>query len=192
MKAIHDCVDNEEFKKDIEGTYLRNNGYGVKPEHRVKLHLNRRDDAIYNKLLEFDRPVSEKDMGETFIASSIYINYKYFCDARCVETWKMPEKYQVLEEGSGPNKTKMRPPFRFSMIGLSEGDEVVFCNNPAIVATVANDKQVLYGGKTWSLSGLAGYILGKDSSVGVQGPLYFAHNGVPLANLRDEIEANVL
>ena len=80
MKAMHDCVDNEDFKRDIEATFIRNNGYGIKPEHRVKLHLNRRDDAIYNKLLEFDTPVSTEDIGDAYSVSSLYKNYKYFCN----------------------------------------------------------------------------------------------------------------
>lgn len=110
---------------------------------------------------------------------------------RCVEVWKMPEEYQTAREDMSAGKGKKRPPFQFSMIGLVEGDEIAFYNNPAIIATVVDDNQVLYGGKKWSLSKLAASILGKDTSSGVQGPLYFTYDGVSLASLRDEVEANV-
>lgn len=81
MKAIHDYVDNDEFKKDIDSNYLHNNGYGVSANHKVKLHLNRRDDQVYNKLLSRDTYTSP-DMLLTHEAKSrIYQNYDYFYGA---------------------------------------------------------------------------------------------------------------
>ncbi len=80
MKAIHDYVDNDEFKKDIDSNYLHNNGFGVAPNHKVKLHLNRRDDAIYNKLLEKDTFTTAEEIGSDAANSSIYANYSFFYD----------------------------------------------------------------------------------------------------------------
>lgn len=78
MKAMHDYVDNEEFKKDIDSSFLHNTGYGTPESHKVKLHLNKRDDAIYNRLLEFDEFVQPEALNKQDAASSIYQNYAFF------------------------------------------------------------------------------------------------------------------
>lgn len=78
MKAMHDFVDNQDFKKDIDATFLRNTGFGVAANHRVKLHLNRRDDAVYNKLLESSELTRPDELSEKEIESSIYANYSFF------------------------------------------------------------------------------------------------------------------
>ena len=78
MKAMHDYVDNVEFKLDISNNYLRNTGYGISSAHRVKLHLNRRDDAIYNKLLSVDTFQEDIGLSVTERDSHIYKNYVFF------------------------------------------------------------------------------------------------------------------
>lgn len=78
MKAMHDLVKNDAFKNDVDSSYLRNNGFGISPNHSVKLHLNRRDDAIYNKLLERNEFTTAGELGKQESESSIYRNYAYF------------------------------------------------------------------------------------------------------------------
>ena len=81
MKAMHDYVDNDDFKRDLDSNYLHNNGYGVAPNHKVKLHLNRRDDQVYNKLLESDAYTPPEKMSPSEASSRIYKNYDYFYGA---------------------------------------------------------------------------------------------------------------
>lgn len=57
---------------------MHNNGYGVKPEHAVKLHLNKRDNAIYNKLLEKNTFTDSGEISDEMEKSRIYENYSYF------------------------------------------------------------------------------------------------------------------
>ncbi len=83
LKAIYDFVDDAGFKKYIDENFLHNSGYGVKPEHIVKLHLNKRDDAIYNKLLENNTFTQPDDISEDAANSHIYKNYAYFYECVC-------------------------------------------------------------------------------------------------------------
>lgn len=80
VKAMHDYVDNTEFKNDLNATFLRNAGYGVSAEHKVKLHLNRRDDIVYNKLLSHDNFTEATTLSADEAASRVYQNYAFFYD----------------------------------------------------------------------------------------------------------------
>lgn len=107
---------------------------------------------------------------------------------KCLDLWSFPEAYQRNVSGE-PSVGKRRPPFRFSMIGLMEGDEVAFVGNPDIRASVLDDSHVLYDGKRYSLSSLAAELYGGNSAL--QGPAYFMFDGETLDQLRNEAEANV-
>ncbi len=81
LKAMHDCVCDEDFKRGIEQTYLKNTGYGVDPRHAIKLRLNRRDDQIYRQLLASDGFVPAEQLTPAQAASSIYQNYLFFFES---------------------------------------------------------------------------------------------------------------
>ena len=111
----------------------------------------------------------------------------------CTEIWKYPLEYQqtLLEKKDEcKQKKKKRPPFRFSMIGLSEGDEIQFVDDSSKTATVSDDTHVLFDGETYSLSKLAAKLKGKETN-NLTGPLYFMYEGVTLGDLREEFESNV-
>ena len=76
-------VDNEDFKRDLDSNFIHNNGYGVTVDHKVKLHLNKRDDAIYNKLLQSKTIATPDNFTPEEQESRIYQNYKFFCE--CVK-----------------------------------------------------------------------------------------------------------
>ncbi len=105
---------------------------------------------------------------------------------RCIEIWSIPKEYQPEIDLSTPEKK--RPAFKFSMIGLSEGDEVSFIGNPSKIAVVADENHVEYDGERYSLSGLAAKLLGRSSSNGTAGPNYFEYEGEKLSDRRDRME----
>lgn len=78
-----------------------------------------------------------------------------------------------------------KPPFRFSMVGLHPGDEVVFARDSSIVATVVDDRHVEHEGVTSSLSALAEQLLGRGA---VQGTLHFKYGDETLVEMRGRIE----
>ena len=133
----------------------------------------------------FTRQLAE---AEEWSIESIRNRCKELTD-KCLETWPMPAEYQPIQMDE--LTPKRRPPFRFSMVGLEKGDEILYINDPSRVAIVEDDSHVRYEGQVYSLSGLATLLLGRDSSNGIAGPLYFTYDGQTLAELRDEIETNM-
>jgi hypothetical protein len=79
LRACLDFATDDALKRDIEGC-LRNTGYGVEPGREVKLHLNRRDDAVYAKLLATHAPLDAGVLSAGQRASSIWCNYSDFRD----------------------------------------------------------------------------------------------------------------
>lgn len=111
----------------------------------------------------------------------------------CVQLWAYPPEYQVepLQESLDTSSRKRKQSFRFSMVGLSEGDEIEFVEDRNKVAVVVDDTNVEYEGEIYSLTRLAAFLKKKDSSAGMHGPQYFMYNGVTLDDLRNERESNI-
>lgn len=80
--------------------------------------------------------------------------------------------------------------FSFYRKGLHDGDEIKFISDKTIVATVAGEREVEYGGQTWKLSPLT-YKVFEDkgqlnSSGAYQGANYWQFNGHKLKDLQDK------
>ena len=83
-------------------------------------------------------------------------------------------------------KKEQRPPFDFSMVGLTVGDEIVF-DALQIPVKVAGKNKVEYEGRLWSLSAFCGTYLPEEmhnKSEAYQGPKYFSYEGKTLWEIR--------
>ena len=88
------------------------------------------------------------------------------------------------------DKKEQRPPFDFSMVGLTVGDTVVF-DALGIEVKVAGKNKVEYDGRLWSLSSFCGTYLPEEmhnKSEAYQGPKYFSYEGKTLWEIRLERE----
>ena len=74
-----------------------------------------------------------------------------------------------------------KKPFRFSMVDIGIGEELIYIDNPSIVVTVVSDNKVSYNGEIFSLSALAEKLKGLKA---IQGPLYFTYKGERLTDLK--------
>lgn len=92
------------------------------------------------------------------------------------------ESRQQLSEGRN-----RRSRFRFSMVGLKPGDEVVFKDDASKHAVVVDDLHVEFNGVTTSLSRLAAELLGAPDR-SVQGTIYFTYGGELLDDMRRRFE----
>ena len=98
----------------------------------------------------------------------------------------------IADDGAGEEEDVVlprvgrKPPFRFSMVDMHEGDVITFVNDPSQTAIVASDRKVLYQGEITSLSWLAQVLLKKDNPV--QGTLYFTYEGETLDARRERFE----
>lgn len=87
-------------------------------------------------------------------------------------------------------KKEQRPPFDFSMVGLTVGDEIVF-DALQLPVKVAGKNKVEYDGRLWTLSAFCGTYLPEDKqnhSGAYQGPKYFSYQGKTLWEIRLERE----
>jgi len=80
--------------------------------------------------------------------------------------------------------------FSFYRKGLKDGDEIKFISDNTIVATVAGEREVEFGGQIWKLSPLT-YKIYEDkgqlnSSGAYQGAKYWEWDGKKLTELRDK------
>ncbi len=107
--------------------------------------------------------------------------------------------YQIYPAVEGTNmrkksakKKEPRKPFDFSMVGLKNGDEIIFdaLNLPL---KISGKNKVEYEGRLWSLSAFCGTFLPEEKhnkSEAYQGPKYFSYQGKTLWEIRLEKEKN--
>ena len=91
------------------------------------------------------------------------------------------------EQEAERTRQARKPPFRFSMVGIQPGDEVVFVRDPSVVAKVVDDSHVEYEGVTTSLSALAERLLDRKA---VQGTLHFKYADETLVDMRERLEGD--
>ena len=94
------------------------------------------------------------------------------------------QEQEVAQEISAERKERLSP-FAFSKCNIKPGEVIVYYNNPNIVCTVVDDKNVEYEGKKYSLSALATELSG--SKWGVAGPRYFKYKGEWLNDVRRRV-----
>lgn len=79
LKAIYDFDDDEDIKSDIKDTYLFNKGHGIDTEFlKYRIHLNKRDDAVYHVLLNTDKKKYDEKLTVSQKNSRVYQNYLLF------------------------------------------------------------------------------------------------------------------
>lgn len=105
----------------------------------------------------------------------------------------------VIEDGktekAAPVETEVklphRPRFKFSMVGIPIGAELVFVPTDLKVK-VASDDQIEYEGRIYKLSPFVGTFMPEDkrnTSGAYQGAKYFSYKGRILDDLRTEVES---
>ncbi len=84
------------------------------------------------------------------------------------------------------HKSTKKPRFKFSLVDIKIGDELVFIPT-GIHVKVASDDSIEYKGRIYKLSPFVGTFLPEDRqtlSGAYQGPLYFTYKGERLTDLR--------
>lgn len=81
LKALRDVTSDEELKREIDETYIYNTGRGITDHYeKVKLHLNRRDDAVYQIILDNAPEKYEELLSDRQKESRVYRNYLLFSE----------------------------------------------------------------------------------------------------------------
>ncbi|MCR4915596.1 MAG: GIY-YIG nuclease family protein [Prevotella sp.] len=104
--------------------------------------------------------------------------------------WQIYPVKEESRENKKEEKKPQRPPFDFSMVGLTTGDTIIF-DALKLEVKVAGKNKVEHEGRIWSLSAFCGTFLPEEmhnKSEAYQGPKYFSYNGKTLWELRLEKE----
>ena len=80
-------------------------------------------------------------------------------------------------------KTK-RPPVNFAKCNIPVGAELVYVEDSNVVATVVNDRKVLYNNEITSLSAISDRIKGYSTS----GPTFFTYQGKTISQIAEETQ----
>lgn len=98
-------------------------------------------------------------------------------------------KAEDTAEDIEEQKKERLAPFAFSLCQIPVGATIQYCNRAdeksGLTCTVADDHNVEYQGKKWSLSALATMLT--QSKWGVAGPRYFKYNGERLNDIRKRL-----
>lgn len=74
------------------------------------------------------------------------------------------------------------------MVGLSEGDKIIF-DPLGIEVSISGPNTIEYDGKDWALSAFVKAFIPKKNAAGTyQGPKFFSFQGKTLVEIRDEME----
>ena len=91
------------------------------------------------------------------------------------------KKVKVVEA----KKQKVRrPPVNFLKCGIPIGAQLVFVDDPAVVATVISERKVEYNGEITSLSAISDRIKGCTT----QGPYFFTYQGKRISKIAEETQ----
>ena len=87
-------------------------------------------------------------------------------------------------------RKKVKPAFKFHMVGLNVGDTIIF-DATHLPVKIATDDKIEYEGRLWSLSAFTAEFLPEEmqnTSGAYQGPKYFSYGGKTMQQMRLEKE----
>lgn len=88
-------------------------------------------------------------------------------------------KLKKIKKSTQKKQQVRKPPVNFAKCGIPVGAELVFVEDPSVVATVVSDRKVQYKDEITSLSAIIAGIKGYMTA----GPSYFTYNGKLVADI---------
>ncbi len=184
--------------------------YSAHPDSAIRYKVEIIADHLsYDKKMDIEDEFSKSttnsdDAGKLFFLSKLIaetkskdLSYKQLkrlnlVGKRVTHTQISQEKYKALLrhiEEHFNDVVPRRAPFKFSMIGLKEGDKVMFAPSE-IEVRVASDNTIEYDGEFYTLSRFCKHFMPDENSdqKEYQGPAFFTYKGKSLDVIRKEKE----
>lgn len=184
--------------------------YSAHPDSAIRYKVEIIADHLsYDKKMDIEDEFSKSttnsdDAGKLFFLGKLIaetkskdLSYKQLkrlnlVGKRVTHTQISQEKYKALLshiEEHFNDVAPRRTPFKFSMIGLKEGDKVMFAPSE-IEVRVASDNTIEYYGEFYTLSRFCKHFMPDENSdkKEYQGPAYFTYKGKSLDDIRKEKE----
>lgn len=125
-----------------------------------------------------------------FFTASLSKYLEFLENREGVKVSAQKEEKSNTKDNNSKGRKKPRPPFKFSMIGISIGDEVVF-DPRGWKVKVVSENMVEYRGENYKMTTFCKKYLPdnmRNKSEAYQGPDFFSYAGKTLAKIRDEKE----
>ena len=94
------------------------------------------------------------------------------------------DKLKRIHVPVAQKQTVRRPPINFSKCGIPVGAQLVYTDDPTVVAIVVSERKVQYQNEITSLSAIAGGFKGGPT----QGSAYFTYNGKKVSDIAEETQ----
>ena len=113
-----------------------------------------------------------------------------YVDGKPVVSSSKDEDKKINAANEDKKRKKVKPAFKFHMVGLNVGDTIIF-DATHLPVKIATDDKIEYEGRLWSLSAFTAEFLPEEmqnTSGAYQGPKYFSYGGKTMQQMRLEKE----
>lgn len=94
------------------------------------------------------------------------------------------DKLKKVKKESSKNQRTKRPPVNFAKCNIPVGAELVFIEDPTVIAIVVNERKVEYNNEITSLSAISDKIKGYSTA----GPSLFTYKGKIISQIAEETQ----
>lgn len=113
-----------------------------------------------------------------------------YVEGKPVVSSSKDEDKKINAANEDKKRKKVKPAFKFHMVGLNVGDTIIF-DATHLPVKIATDDKIEYEGRLWSLSAFTAEFLPEEmqnTSGAYQGPKYFSYGGKTMQQMRLEKE----
>ncbi len=113
-----------------------------------------------------------------------------YVEGKPVVSSSKDEDKKINADNEDKKRKKVKPAFKFHMVGLNVGDTIIF-DATHLPVKIATDDKIEYEGRLWSLSAFTAEFLPEEmqnTSGAYQGPKYFSYGGKTMQQMRLEKE----
>ena len=113
-----------------------------------------------------------------------------YVEGKPVVSSSKDEDKKINAANEDKKRKKVKPAFKFHMVGLNVGDTIIF-DATHLPVKIATDDKIEYEGRLWSLSAFTAEFLPEEmqnTSGAYQGPKYFSYGGKTMRQMRLEKE----
>ncbi len=113
-----------------------------------------------------------------------------YMEGKPVVSSSKDEDKKINAANEDKKRKKVKPAFKFHMVGLNVGDTIIF-DATHLPVKIATDDKIEYEGRLWSLSAFTAEFLPEEmqnTSGAYQGPKYFSYGGKTMQQMRLEKE----
>lgn len=178
MVKIGYATDVESRRKQLSTTALPYE-YEVYATYETSGNL---EDKKLHKMIDNLNPDLRVTSNREFFVMSPQEAYELLESIAIISGTK--DKLKKVKVVEAKKQKVRRPPVNFVKCGIPMGAELVFIEDPTIVAKVVGERKVEYNGEITSLSAISDRIKGYSTP----GPSFFTYNGRKVSDIAEETQ----